>query len=65
MSDPQPLPLRNVVPGDVGKVGCVGGITCKICNNTHCSDADNPFERKVSLVAADLLSATTSGVDSK
>ena len=61
MSDTKVLPLRNVISCDVRVIRCIGGVTCEISNNAHCTDADDAFEREISLVTTSRVSAYVIG----
>ena len=57
MSNTKPLPLRDVIARNVCVIRSIGGITGEIGNDTHCSNANDAFEREIGLVAAKMLSA--------
>ena len=50
MRNTECLPLCNVIVCYIGVVRCIGGITSKICDGGHGSNADDTLEGQIGLV---------------
>ena len=57
VSDPKFLPPRNVIPGDVGIVRRVLGITRHVGDDAHRTYADNAFKGEVCLITTSVALA--------
>ena len=57
VSDTKILPPRDIIPGDIGIVGCIFGITRQVGDHTHCTNADDAFEGEVCLITASTVLA--------